>query len=378
MKMIVKLAAAALAILMAVSLSACHPANEIAMKFGDVEITSAMYMYELMAADSEGRGKVDEAKSGEEDASSVDYYKQKIDGTDFSAWVRNRAEELCRIYAAEELRFAELKLTEEESKISEYEYMAAVYWNYYGYQTHYEKNGISFDTFKKMLMHNIKSEALFEYYYGEKGTSRLSDDEMKEILKKNYIVVDEISESTSSLDEAAVTELKTKLEGYKTRLEAGESFAAIKAEHNKTDASADTGATDTSSDTSSVTATSSEAESTSDEQNKDDTPKPLDADATVILSEDAGGSDKDFETISAMKAGEVKIIENTDSKTLRLIVRKDVLADPYYYTTYFTSAAYLEKNADYSKDLLDYGKSLESSINGYAVNQFSPKKINRG
>ena len=71
MKALKKLLALTLAIFMILSVAACHPKDEVAITVGDVEITSALYMYALLEADSAARSKVDSEIAASSSSSST-------------------------------------------------------------------------------------------------------------------------------------------------------------------------------------------------------------------------------------------------------------------------------------------------------------------
>ena len=109
MKNIKRILAAALVLVMAVS-AACHPKDEVAVKIGDVEFTSAYYMCALINADSEAKSKVKEGLSEDEAAEDVDYYSKKVEDKDFVKWVEERAMQSLKAIAAYKTLCKENKL----------------------------------------------------------------------------------------------------------------------------------------------------------------------------------------------------------------------------------------------------------------------------
>ena len=63
MKNVKRVFALALVLVMALTVAACHQKDEVAVKIGDVEFTSAYYMCALINADSEAESKVQEELS---------------------------------------------------------------------------------------------------------------------------------------------------------------------------------------------------------------------------------------------------------------------------------------------------------------------------
>ena len=199
MNLLKKMTAALLAVLMLASFAACHPKNEVALTVGDVDITSAMYMCFLIQADGEGRDAVDTANADNEeyDADTVDYYAQKVDDTDFSAWVKNRAQEIAVEYATYIKMFNEKGLTlsdDDQSMIDQY---VDYYWNNYGYSTLYEANGVSQTTYKEYFSYSYKSKACFMSVYGTSGTDPVPEDEVKNAISANFSAVNTLKLSYS-------------------------------------------------------------------------------------------------------------------------------------------------------------------------------------
>ena len=100
MKNIKRVFALALVLFMALTVTACHKKDEIAVKIGDVEFTSAYYMCALINADSEAKAKVQEELSEDESTGDVDYYLKKIDDKDFVSWVEDTAIDYLKEIAA--------------------------------------------------------------------------------------------------------------------------------------------------------------------------------------------------------------------------------------------------------------------------------------
>ena len=100
MKNVKRVFALALVLVMALTVAACHPKDEVAVKIGDVEFSSAYYMCDLINADSEAKSKVQEELSEDESTEDVDYYSKKIDDKDFVTWVEDTAMDSLKEIAA--------------------------------------------------------------------------------------------------------------------------------------------------------------------------------------------------------------------------------------------------------------------------------------
>ena len=159
---------------------------------------------------------------------------------------------------------------------------------------------------------------------------------MADVLTKTY--EDGATDSTKAA-------LKKTFEGYVTRLKKGEAFKKIYEEVN--------GA---------VTADTSEG-----------TEKPQDSLAQTLGASDTSNASEDFDTVKAMKLGEVKLIENTYGLTI--YVRKDILADKYYLNTMTDSVLYLLKQEEFEKTVKEKTANLKVEENGFAMGQLKVKNL---
>ncbi len=365
MKLLKRTAVGLLAAAMLVSAAACHPKDEVAMTIGDVQITSALYMCALIQADGEARNTVDEAKAAEAEAagdtttsttSTTDYYAETVEDTEFSTWVRNRAEEICKDYASYTMKFDEAGLSFDEETQSTIDSAADMYWNSYGYSTIYEPNGVSFDTYKTFFTYSYKAEEYFMSVYGEEGTNPVPDEELMTVLTENYVAAqtltgpytttDSEGNSTTLTDDEKAA-LKETFEGYAERLRQGESFETIYKEQNpNADASTDTEAEDA----------------------------PADPYVRLFGSEDTSYASDHFEDVKNMAVNDVAVLED-ETNGLTLVVRKDVTEDPYYFNNLRDQLLYDLKQEEMETTITEYGNSLAMDKNDFAINQFKPKKI---
>lgn len=373
---------AILAAVMLFALAACHPANETAMTVGDVTIPSGIYLCALIQADGEGRNTVDAAKSAEATSSdtssdtadgtssaasastsseAVDYYKEKIEDTDFTAWVKNRAQEICVEYAAYTQLFNqnELKLSEEDQK--QIDTMSDTYWNSYGYSQIYEPNGVSFDTYKEFFTYTYRTKAYFMSLYGEGGEKAIPQADIDTAIADNftaakvmsiaYYTTDSDGNRTDKTDEE-ITSIKTRIQDYATRLEAGENFNDI------------------------YLAEYPDSASESTAPSEDDY-------VTVFVSEAAQPymssqyfSYEYFEQVKALEIGKTFTDDNTDNNYSVLMQKVKNISEYTDYTETFTEAAmYILKQEEFENEIKAYSDGLKVEVNNYAVNRFKPSDI---
>ena len=98
MKMLKKTVALLLAVAFIFTLAACHPKDEVAVSSGDYKVTSAMYSYFLVMADSEAKSVIDANDEIDTSAKNFSYYKQKIEDKPYETYVKDLAMEKCLNY----------------------------------------------------------------------------------------------------------------------------------------------------------------------------------------------------------------------------------------------------------------------------------------
>lgn len=344
------------------SFSACHPKDEIALTIGDVKFTSALYMYALITADGEARTKVDEdlaakntsSSNTSSTASEVNYNKQSIDGKNYSDWVKSRAIEICSEFAAFETLCKENNLILSSKKVEEINSYANYYWTYYGYSTLYGSNGVGFETFKKGFSYSYLSTLYFEHLYGEGGKKAVSKDEVTKTMSENFVIANLLEASTGdNLKADEVTALKDKFNGYVDRLKKGASFEEIYNEYYEV----------------------KDDDKTSSDKEEEE-PKPKDSFATLIGSSKTDYANDVFDTVKEMAVGEIKLIDDDKTKTIKIVIKGDVMADEYWINNLNTPTLSILKMEEYQADIAKYAKTLKVDINSYAVNRFKVKKIN--
>lgn len=355
-----KIAAFVTAAAICFGLVGCHPKNEVALTIGGIDYTSSFYMCALLQADGEAKGKIQEAYQEEDedaDVTDIDYYKEKIDGEKFEDWVKARALELCRTYAYVETICDEKDIKISGEDLETAESYANNYWNAYGYSAYYGANGVSYDTFKEFFTYSSLMQTYFLSIYGKEGTEPVAEADVKAALSEKFALANSLTlslkdESGNALSEEKVAESKTKLEGYKARLDKGEAFKTIYEEENG-EQSADT--------------------STTEEE------KPQDTLAQVFGNEDTESYASDYYgDIAALKVGETKIIEDEENAQLLLVLKKDIMADPYYLNNMYDYILNLLKFDAFEEQMQEKSLELEFKENKFATGRFKVKKIKSG
>lgn len=357
MKNIKRIFSAAAALLMALSFTACHKKDEIAVTVGDIEFTSAYYMCALINADAEAKSKVEEAVTeadADADTSDIDYYSEKIDGKSFVEWVEDTALDYLKEIAAYKTLCAENELEVSDDDKSTAEMYAEYYWSSYGYSSYFEPNGVGEATYKRYMLDSYYSSLYFEHLYAEGGEKEIALDKVKEELYGNFVIADMLqSDSLSSKTDDEKAEVKNTYNTYYEDLKNGKkTFEEIYKEVNASD------------DTEETT-----------EETEDDTDSPKDKYASLLGSEDTSYTSDHYETVKAMALNEVKLVELEDDGGYVILVKRDIEADDYYLENLDITVRHMIADDEYEEDISKYATELECKVNNYAVKQFKVKKI---
>ncbi len=337
----------------------CHKKNELAAKVGDQKFTSGYYACALVYADTEARTKVDkQLTDAGKSTTDVDYLKKKIDGKKYETWVKDKAEENIKINAAYKAKCKEKKFELDEEQKSAAKSSAELYWTSYGYEQVFSVNGVSKETFLKYTEDTYYEQVYFNKVYGAEGETPVTDEQIKEALSSHYVLADVLTAALDGTDEEKET-TRSQFKTYKGVLDDKTStFDEVYKSHNASEDGTEDGTED-------VT-----AEETAD----DGTPKPQDSNAQLFGDKFTDNESSEFEEISKMEIGEVKIVEKDD--TITLYVRLDPLADPYYQTENEDSLRKVAVGIDtLKKEMVDYADKLGVEFIKDAIDVFKVKNI---
>lgn len=357
MKRIKSIVALLLMICMLFSLSGCHKKGEIALSADGYNITSGMYSYYLLMADSDAKALIDSSEDYDSSAKNFNYLKQTIDGKSYSDYVKELAIKKCLEAITFQKICKENNITLEDTIVENSNYQAELYWYSYGYSTILEPNGISLDTYKKAFLSTMYGDAYFKHLYDEDGEKAISDAEIDKTLTEKYAAVYMISKNYSSDTTSNATDLENKFNDYKARLEKGEEFSKIYNEHNGI----------------------LEEEDKEQTEEDDGLPKAKDELISILGDEGTLASFKHFGKVLSMKKNAIEVIHDSEAKEIYLIVKKDITEDSYYRDEYLKAdILYVLKGDEFDKFIQETAQSLEYTTNNHAINQFKVNKIYDG
>ncbi len=371
-------------------LAGCHGKDAVvataaAADGSTISITSGVYLAMLLEADSEARNLVAE-QLGDNATSDVDYTKQSVTVGDksykFFDYVAMRAKEICRDYITTRYLFLKngCKLSEDEqSSMSTY---IQYQWSYTGGVYLYEPNGVSYSSFENyMKVTSYERSNLFDFYYDNGGEKEPAADVIKDGLEDNYLIVNMIQIATTdddgkALAEDKLAEIEAKLKGYADRITAGEDFKTVNDEYEaevKEAEKAEEG------ESTSSEAASSEAETETESETESDEPKPADELAKLFGSaESSVGSDANavalFDEFIKLEIGKPTVLKGEDGY-YRMVIRKDILADEYYYNSLKNEITRILYADEFEKFIEQEGEKLQIEYNSYELDYLKPKKI---
>ncbi|MDR1892302.1 MAG: hypothetical protein LBQ48_04775 [Oscillospiraceae bacterium] len=401
-----KVLALLLAACLFVSLAACHKKGEIALTVDGYEIPAALYLYFLVTAEYSARNTL--AAPDENGTATVsvpsdtnELAKQVINGQTFYFYVKEQALAAAKNHVAFIREFEKHEVMTDEKK-KECDSYAEAYWNYYGYKDLFVPNGVSLATYKQAFLVDYFSGALYEKLFDKDGVLAASEEEAKTYLQANYALANTLTmdlTSTETDEDGNIIELtdeqkaakKAALEKYMTRLNNGEAFDKVKADYDiefpapTADEDAASEEEPAASEAASEETASSESTSSADTASEDETPAAQDPDAVVFKSAEvvqyestASGSSDGTETegytkLLEVEVGKAAILELSNS--FMLVLRKDIMADPFYYDTNYFTVSKLLKASGYEGDLSAETEQLSIIENSYVIGYLSAKKI---
>lgn len=243
-----KIAAAALAVVLAASLCGCDRGylmkvdgedirNGVYLQLLDSAYSMAEKVYEKVNAETSDASATDSGESGSE---SVPITEREIEGKTGSQWIKDEALKAVRRFVAIQRKCDELGITFTDDEINKINADVNKMWEeenqyvqyLYGFSTmgeYYESRGIAQESVNEIHRVNELQNKLFLHFYQKGGEFEVKDSEIDSYLKETYCAIKYQSFSytdasgktlESDADKKAV---KDKAQGYADRINNGES-----------------------------------------------------------------------------------------------------------------------------------------------------------
>lgn len=248
MNMIKKICTVALSLLMVFSISGCSDLSWI-MKTQDTTLPIGVYIFYMSSAYSEAYNEVP--------SDYLDVLDQKVDDKYVPDYIKEKATDYCKKLIEVEKEFDERGLSLTEEELSQAEEATDAQWKKYG--SIYEGFGVSKESFHRAsTLYTLKSQKLYIDIYGEDGTKKTTDEDIKNYYLDNYtsysyvakpLYTTETAESTDedsdesqpqtrNLTDDEIAQIEEEFNGYVSDMENGASIDSIDSkykEKNNTD-----------------------------------------------------------------------------------------------------------------------------------------------
>lgn len=338
-------AAALLAAVITASAAGCSNGDKSwAAKYGNSSVPIGSYITYLYTAYSEAESKVTD--------SSKKVLDQKIDNKDAAAWIREKALSDAKVQLLTDKKLKDLNITLTDAELKTEKSNIQTAWN--TYSTTFEKYGIAQSSFEAVELTNYKMQKIFEKIYGKGGTKAVSDDELKSYYVNNFTnfsfmgsllyTTDDSGNFKANFSDADKKKTIKQFDDYAEQIRSGKATLQQVADAYKK----------ASNSTSDVLTTK-----------------------TINPKTDTTYPDSLKKAIAAMKTGEVKTMEITESAIYVLIVKNDI--NKTVDDEMKTDAGHLAILQDYKWQEFQTAMQKEAdslsgvSVNDSAINSYDPK-----
>ena len=191
-----------------------------AMTIGDYVVPAGVYLYYLNTAYNNALSQLKEEHE-DLDTEDIDAVKATpLEGKDVRTWCEDKAVEFCADFVATETKFDELGLSLDADTKASIDGMMEYYWA--SYEETMTANGISQESFKKVMTSSYKSQEIFDYYYAVGGEEGVTEDELKDYYIENniraqYVVFDLHDGEGNLLKSDDKAKMKKLVEDYQKR-----------------------------------------------------------------------------------------------------------------------------------------------------------------
>lgn len=193
-----------------------------AMTIGDYTVPAGVYLYYLNSAYNSALSQLSE-ENPDLDTTDINSVKATpLEGKDVRTWCEDKAIEFCTDFVATEKKFDELGLQLDAETKSNLDSMLEYYWS--SYEETMTANGISQESFRKVMASSYKSEQIFDYYYAVGGEEGVTDDELRQYyidnnIRAQYISFDLHDSEGNLMKSEEKAEIKALAEEYQKRVE---------------------------------------------------------------------------------------------------------------------------------------------------------------
>lgn len=198
--------------------------NSWSVKAGDNSLAPGVYIYYLSSAYSSAYNKVED---------NTDVLGGQVDGENATDWIKAEALKSCKKLLATEKKFDELKLSLTDEDLTTADARTDSTWGQY--QSAFEGFGVSRDSYHRATsLFVAKYEKVYEYYYGDNGKEKISDDDLKKYFIENYTDYSYIKAemlntdgSTSVMSDSEKDKMRSKFKSYADAVNKGKTLEEV-------------------------------------------------------------------------------------------------------------------------------------------------------
>ena len=348
--------------------------NGWAIKGEGESLSTSIYVFYLMQAYQEATQKLTQ-----EGKSTSDISNEKIENQTAPNWIAEKALKRCKELIATEKMFKDmnLSLTEEESKKAQE--TTDSLWESSGNM--YEKNfGINKDAVHQASsLLNAKIDKIFHAIYGKEGSSAVSDDEINDYYKNNYVKILFYSKVPYEATESEDENNNSEAEENKTENEASEGENKENSETNKKVDTDESIQKEFDEYTSSINSGSQTIDQLRDtikkSENITDDTDPL---VEQIINPNSSSLTTEIsDAVNKLDAGKSTYIKFNDVYFMLIKSSNPVENPDLSEESKRDSILYDMKNKEFENKIEETVNSINFSINYNAVNQFNPVMFNK-
>ena len=348
--------------------------NGWAIKGEGESLSTSIYVFYLMQAYQEATQKLTQ-----EGKSTSDISNEKIENQTAPNWIAEKALKRCKELIATETMFKDmnLSLTEEESKKAQE--TTDSLWESSG--SMYEKNfGINKDAVHQASsLLNTKIDKIFHAIYGKEGSSAVSDDEINDYYKNNYVKILFYSKVPYEATESEDENNNSDAEENKTENEASEGENKENSETNKKVDTDESIQKEFDEYTSSINSGSQTIDQLRDtikkSENITDDTDPL---VEQIINPNSSSLTTEIsDAVNKLDAGKSTYIKFNDVYFMLIKSSNPVENPDLSEESKRDSILYDMKNKEFENKIEETVNSINFSINYNAVNQFNPVMFNK-
>ena len=348
--------------------------NGWAIKGEGESLSTSIYVFYLMQAYQEATQKLTQ-----EGKSTSDISNEKIENQTAPNWIAEKALKRCKELIATEKMFKDMNLswTEEESKKAQE--TTDSLWESSGNM--YEKNfGINKDAVHQASsLLNAKIDKIFHAIYGKEGSSAVSDDEINDYYKNNYVKILFYSKVPYEATESEDENNNSEAEENKTENEASEGENKENSETNKKVDTDESIQKEFDEYTSSINSGSQTIDQLRDtikkSENITDDTDPL---VEQIINPNSSLLTTEIsDAVNKLDAGKSTYIKFNDVYFMLIKSSNPVENPDLSEESKRDSILYDMKNKEFENKIEETVNSINFSINYNAVNQFNPVMFNK-